>query len=74
MISKDTIADLKAKLQAEHDQHIAASNQSISNANAVKGALQACDHLLSLPDATIEPCCGEGEGCSSNDCTGTPAA
>lgn len=60
MISKDTIADLKAKLQAEHDQHIATSNQSLANANAVKGALQACDHLLSLPDAE--------EKCTAEDC------
>jgi hypothetical protein len=64
MISKEQIAELKAKLQAEHDQHIASSNQSLANANATKGALQICDHLLSLPDA-------EPEKCTAEDC---PAA
>jgi hypothetical protein len=56
MLSKDKVKELKAKLQLEYDQHLAASNQSLANANATKGAIQACDHLLSLPDETVEPC------------------
>ncbi len=53
MLSKDTIKDLRVKLQTEYEQHIA-------NANAAKGALQFCDLVLSLPD--------DSEKCSSEDC------
>lgn len=53
MINKDKVLALKAKLETEHNQHIA-------NANAAKGAIQVCEHILSLDEAA--PDCTEDCG------------
>ncbi len=56
MISKAKIQELRDKLKAEYDQHIA-------NANATKGAMSAFDLLLSMPDEETK-CCSEDK-CST---------